>query len=283
MRRGCSCGGPGSSRTRAQPNTTETSIAKLYATESAVHCANTAIQVHGGAGYVDDHPVERYFRDVRVTTLYEGTSQIQKPDHRPRTHRDQRTRSDGRPRRAGSTDRGPDTIAVVGAGTMGAGIAELACRTGARTLLHDPVPEALARGAERLRARLERSVARGRLTAEEASAAAGRLEPVGELGELAPAGLVIEAGPESLELKRELFGTLSRDVVGADCVLATNTSSLLVTAIAAAAQRPGAGRGDALLQPRPRDGAPRGRRRRAVGARPHSSSPGRPGRRWAST
>jgi butyryl-CoA dehydrogenase len=60
------------------PNTTETSIAKLHATEAAVECANLAIQVHGGAGYVDDHPVERYFRDVRVTTLYEGTSQIQK-------------------------------------------------------------------------------------------------------------------------------------------------------------------------------------------------------------
>jgi butyryl-CoA dehydrogenase len=61
-----------------RPNTTETSIAKLYASEAAVNCANTAIQVHGGSGYVDDHPVERYFRDVRVTTLYEGTSQIQK-------------------------------------------------------------------------------------------------------------------------------------------------------------------------------------------------------------
>jgi butyryl-CoA dehydrogenase len=61
-----------------QPNSTETSIAKLYATETAVKCANTAIQVHGGSGYGDDHPVERYFRDVRVTTLYEGTSQIQK-------------------------------------------------------------------------------------------------------------------------------------------------------------------------------------------------------------
>jgi butyryl-CoA dehydrogenase len=60
------------------PNTTETSVAKLYATEAAVECCNTAIQVHGGAGYVDDHPVERWFRDVRVTTLYEGTSQIQK-------------------------------------------------------------------------------------------------------------------------------------------------------------------------------------------------------------
>src|SRR5205807_352054 len=60
-----------------KPNTTETSIAKLYSTEAAIRCANTAIQVHGGSGYVDDHPVERYLRDVRVTTLYEGTSQIQ--------------------------------------------------------------------------------------------------------------------------------------------------------------------------------------------------------------
>jgi butyryl-CoA dehydrogenase len=63
---------------RGTPNTVETSIAKLYATESAVECANAAIQVHGGSGYVDDHPVERYLRDARVTTLYEGTSQIHK-------------------------------------------------------------------------------------------------------------------------------------------------------------------------------------------------------------
>ncbi|MET0557479.1 MAG: acyl-CoA dehydrogenase family protein [Solirubrobacterales bacterium] len=60
------------------PNTMETSVAKLYATEAAVECANLAIQVHGGSGYVDDYPVERYLRDARVTTLYEGTSQIQK-------------------------------------------------------------------------------------------------------------------------------------------------------------------------------------------------------------
>jgi butyryl-CoA dehydrogenase len=63
---------------QGKPSTVETSIAKLYATESSVECANTAIQVHGGSGYVDDHPVERYLRDARVTTLYEGTSQIQK-------------------------------------------------------------------------------------------------------------------------------------------------------------------------------------------------------------
>jgi butyryl-CoA dehydrogenase len=61
-----------------RPNTTETSIAKLHATEAAQQCSHLAIQVHGGSGYVDDHPVERYYRDVRVTTLYEGTSQIQK-------------------------------------------------------------------------------------------------------------------------------------------------------------------------------------------------------------
>jgi butyryl-CoA dehydrogenase len=68
----------GDLKDRGQPNTTETSIAKLYATEAAVECANAAIQVHGGSGYVDDHPVERYLRDARVTTLYEGTSQIHK-------------------------------------------------------------------------------------------------------------------------------------------------------------------------------------------------------------
>ena len=65
--------GSGCRRRRIQTLT----IAKLYATEASLECANLAIQVHGGAGYVDDHPVERYFRDARVTTLYEGTSQIQ--------------------------------------------------------------------------------------------------------------------------------------------------------------------------------------------------------------
>jgi alkylation response protein AidB-like acyl-CoA dehydrogenase len=62
---------------QGKPSTVETSIAKLYATEASIECANLAIQVHGGSGYVDDHPVERYLRDARVTTLYEGTSQIQ--------------------------------------------------------------------------------------------------------------------------------------------------------------------------------------------------------------
>ncbi len=68
----------GSLKDAGDPSTVATSVAKLYATEAAVQSANDAIQVHGGAGYVDDHPVERYLRDARVTTLYEGTSQIQK-------------------------------------------------------------------------------------------------------------------------------------------------------------------------------------------------------------
>jgi butyryl-CoA dehydrogenase len=68
----------GGLKDRGERNTVETSIAKYYATEAAVECANSAIQVHGGSGYVDDYPVERYLRDARVTTLYEGTSQIHK-------------------------------------------------------------------------------------------------------------------------------------------------------------------------------------------------------------
>jgi alkylation response protein AidB-like acyl-CoA dehydrogenase len=68
----------GALKDAGRPSTTETSIAKLYATEAAVWCADRAIQVHGGSGYVDDFPVERFYRDARVTTLYEGTSQIQR-------------------------------------------------------------------------------------------------------------------------------------------------------------------------------------------------------------
>ena len=68
----------GALKDRGVRNTVETSIAKYYATEAAVECASAAIQVHGGSGYVDDYPVERYLRDARVTTLYEGTSQIHK-------------------------------------------------------------------------------------------------------------------------------------------------------------------------------------------------------------
>jgi 3-hydroxybutyryl-CoA dehydrogenase len=121
---------------------------------------------------------------------------------------------------------------------MGAGIAQLACLSGARTLLHDPVPDALEAGLERIRAHLDRGVERGRLSEADAAAAGERLEGAPALEDLAPCELVIEAAPERLELKRELFARLSDGIVGEECVLATNTSSLLVTAVAGAAQRP---------------------------------------------
>ena len=63
---------------RGEPFGTEASMAKLFASETAVKAANQAIQVFGGYGYVDEFPVGKYLRDARVTTLYEGTSQIQK-------------------------------------------------------------------------------------------------------------------------------------------------------------------------------------------------------------
>ena len=137
----------------------------------------------------------------------------------------------------GSVD-APRTIGVAGAGTMGAGIAQLACVAGARTLLHDPLPEALDRGREWIHKRLEREVERGRLTADDATSAKERLSAAPALDDLKPCELVIEAAPESLELKRSLFTELAGRVVSEDCVLATNTSSLLVTAIAAVVKRP---------------------------------------------
>jgi 3-hydroxybutyryl-CoA dehydrogenase len=124
-------------------------------------------------------------------------------------------------------------LGVVGAGTMGAGIAQLGAAAGMRTLLHDPMPEALERGAEGVRRGLAKWAEKGRVGED----AAGLLEPVGSLDELAPCDLVIEAAPERLELKRDLFGALSV-LCGDDVVLATNTSSIPVTSLASAAARP---------------------------------------------
>ena len=73
-----------------KPNTTETSIAKLYATEAAVKCANTAIQVHGGSGYVDDHPVERFSRARHDAVR--GHLADPEADHRAGADRHQRAR-----------------------------------------------------------------------------------------------------------------------------------------------------------------------------------------------
>jgi 3-hydroxybutyryl-CoA dehydrogenase len=130
-----------------------------------------------------------------------------------------------------------ERVGVVGAGTMGAGIAQLGCIGGFDTVLHDPAPEALAKGEASLRAGLANGAQRGAWTEREAEAALRRLNPATELEELAGCDLVIEAAPESLDVKRELFARLSR-VCGRETILATNTSSLSVTAIAAAADVP---------------------------------------------
>ena len=96
-------------------------------------------------------------------------------------------------------------IGVCGAGTMGAGIAQLACQAGARTLLHDPDSEALTRGLAGIERHLNRGVDRGRLSREDADDALGRLHGAERLEDLADCELVIEAAPERLELKRELL------------------------------------------------------------------------------
>jgi len=115
-------------------------------------------------------------------------------------------------------------VGVLGAGTMGSGIAQLAAASGARTLVHDPDPDALERGLAAARKRLD----------DEAGA---RLEPAAEMSALAEADIVVEAAPESLELKRELYARMA-EIVRNDCVLASNTSSLSVTEIAAGVPGP---------------------------------------------
>ncbi len=137
----------------------------------------------------------------------------------------------------GSERRAAGVIGVVGSGTMGSGIAQLACKAGARTLLHDPLPEALARGARSVHSGLEKEAAKGKLTAEQADEAAERLEPADNLEALAECELVIEAAPERLDIKHELYGRLS-EIVDEECVLASNTSSLPITAVAAGASHP---------------------------------------------
>jgi 3-hydroxybutyryl-CoA dehydrogenase len=129
-------------------------------------------------------------------------------------------------------------VAVVGCGTMGRGIAQVALAAGHPVLLFDTAAGQAEAAVGAIHDRLDRQVAKGRLTAEERAAAGARLGVASGLAELAPAGLVIEAVVEDLAVKRELFAGIE-DVVGEDCLLATNTSSLPVTAIAAGLRRPG--------------------------------------------
>ncbi len=130
-----------------------------------------------------------------------------------------------------------ETVGVAGAGTMGAGVAQLAALAGYETVLFDPQPEALERGLDRVRADLDRGAERDRWSAADAEAAAARVRGAGELEDLGAAEFVVEAAPEDLALKRDLFARLE-GACSADSVLATNTSSLSVSAIAVEAARP---------------------------------------------
>ncbi|AVZ74151.1 3-hydroxyacyl-CoA dehydrogenase [Streptomyces lunaelactis] len=130
------------------------------------------------------------------------------------------------------------TVAVVGTGTMGQGIAQIALVAGHLVRLYDAVPGRAAEAADAIGARLDRLVEKGRLDAVERDAARERLHPAADLAELTDAALVIEAILEQLSVKQELFTALE-EIVADDCLLATNTSSLSVTAVAGALKHPG--------------------------------------------
>ncbi|NEB80337.1 3-hydroxyacyl-CoA dehydrogenase [Streptomyces sp. SID14478] len=129
-------------------------------------------------------------------------------------------------------------VGVVGTGTMGQGIAQVALVAGHPVRLYDAVPGRARTAADAIAARLDRLVEKGRMSAEERVAAGARLAPAQTLGELADAALVVEAVLEELDVKQQLFRDLE-DVVAQDCLLATNTSSLSVTAIGGALRLPG--------------------------------------------
>lgn len=139
-------------------------------------------------------------------------------------------------------------IAVIGAGTMGAGIAQVAATAGHPVLLFDVREDAVPKAIAGIRNNLQKLVVKGRLSADVAAAA--QISAAKSMQELASARLVIEAVVEDLAAKREVFGSLE-SIVGDDCVLATNTSSISITAIAAGLQRPGRLAGMHFFNPAP--------------------------------
>lgn len=129
-------------------------------------------------------------------------------------------------------------LAVVGAGTMGSGISQLALQNGFSVRLFDVFSESLAKGNDRIRAGLEKGVVRHKLTREEADSALSRLTITDSLDALKGSDWVVEAVPEKLELKRQLFAKLD-SLMAPTSLLATNTSSLSVGTIAEGLKNPG--------------------------------------------
>jgi 3-hydroxybutyryl-CoA dehydrogenase len=141
-------------------------------------------------------------------------------------------------------------IAVIGAGTMGAGIAQVSAAHGHTVLLHDAAPDAAHAAKASLGKRLQGRVARGKMTADEAAALLERIRPVAGLDDLAPAGLVIEAIIEDLTVKQDLFKKLEA-IVDVTTILATNTSSISITSIARCLETPGRVVGMHFFNPAP--------------------------------
>ncbi len=128
-------------------------------------------------------------------------------------------------------------VAVVGTGAMGAGIAQVAAAAGHVVKLLDNRPGAASKAIDGIRAQFAKLADKGKMSAEAAQSAGARLVAVEQLGDLAEAALVVEAIVENLEAKQKLYRELE-DIVGADCIFGTNTSSISVTSIGAALQRP---------------------------------------------
>lgn len=128
-------------------------------------------------------------------------------------------------------------IAVLGAGTMGAGIAQVAAQNGFSVLLYDVQEQYVQRGMDKIRSALQRRVDAGKLPSEEMQAALERIVTTVVRDEAADWPLVVEAAPEDLALKREIFASLDR-LAHPDAILATNTSSISITSIAAATEHP---------------------------------------------
>jgi 3-hydroxybutyryl-CoA dehydrogenase len=130
-----------------------------------------------------------------------------------------------------------DTVGVVGAGAMGRGIAQIAAQAGSTVKLYDTQAQAVAKARDELFAQWDRLLEKGRMDAEAVAQCKQRLQPAANLQDLGDCSLVVEAIVERLDVKKSLFAELEA-FVGNDAVLATNTSSLSVTAIAAGLKRP---------------------------------------------
>ncbi|MDO0925690.1 3-hydroxyacyl-CoA dehydrogenase family protein [Streptomyces sp. TG1A-8] len=128
-------------------------------------------------------------------------------------------------------------LAVIGAGLMGSGIAQVAAQAGWEVVLRDVTDEALKRGTDGIKASYDKFVAKGRLEAHDADAALGRITATTDLDAAADADLVVEAVFEKLEVKHEIFRALD-GLVREDTVLASNTSAIPITKIAAVTERP---------------------------------------------